>query len=98
MLTAEPLQAMAGHSIVGDPKYCQLPEVKEEDVFEGWMLHGMYLFATELRFEHPIDSRQLSFCFDPPKKFELPVGRRKKKRRQRQQQEQEDSLATHLQA
>jgi 23S rRNA-/tRNA-specific pseudouridylate synthase len=84
------LQAMAGHPIVGDPEYCQLPEVKPEDVFEGWMLHGMYLFAAELRFQHPVlDSQELSFCVQPPKKFEEPVGRREKKRRQRQQQEKE---------
>lgn len=80
------LQAMAGHAIVGDPEYCKLPEVREEDVFEGWMLHGMYLFASELRFEHPVGAEQLAFCVQPPQKFEQPVGRRKKKRHRRQEQ------------
>ena len=80
------MQAMAGHAIIGDPVYCKLPEVNEEDVFEGWMLHGMYLFASELRFQHPIDCQQLVFCVERPGKFERPVGRRKKQRRRRQQQ------------
>lgn len=90
---------MAGHPIVGDPHYYQLPEVKEEDVFEGWLLHGMYLFAAELRFKHPIDSQQLNFFVQPPEKFAQPVGRRKKARRKHHQQlqaGQQDNLDSYL--
>jgi hypothetical protein len=82
------LQAMAGHPIVGDPEYCKLPEVNPEDIFEGWMLHGMYLFAAELWFPHPVlDSPPLHFYVQPPKKFEQPVGRTKKRKRQQQRQQ-----------
>jgi hypothetical protein len=77
------VQALAGHAIVGDPSYCQLSEVKEDDVFEGWMLKGLYLFAAELQFEHPVDGLQLRFCVECPKKFDEPVGRVKKKARRK---------------
>lgn len=78
------LQAMAGHPIVGDSQYCQQPTVRDEDVFDGWMLHGLYLCAMELKFEHPLNSQSLSFLISPPDKYQRPVGRLKKKRRRTQ--------------
>lgn len=77
------MQAMAGHPIIGDSWYCQQPGVREEDLFDGWMLHGLYLCAIELKFEHPLSSESLNFQISPPDKYQRPVGRLKKKRRRK---------------
>jgi 23S rRNA pseudouridine1911/1915/1917 synthase len=74
--------AMAGHPIVGDPIYSKLPGIGREAIFEGWLQHGLYLWALELKFSHPVSSEDLAFSICEPDKFRQNVGRKIKPRKE----------------
>lgn len=70
-----------GHPIVGEPRYHRGDAVREGAVFEGWLGKGLFLWALELRFAHPVTGERLHFCIEGPDKFAEPVGRLRRRRR-----------------
>ena len=70
-----------GHPIVGESRYHREATVPQDRIFEGWLGKGLFLWALELSFAHPVDGTELRFGIDPPEKFGQPVGRMKKRRR-----------------
>eukprot|EP00892_Ulva_mutabilis_P012479 jgi/Ulvmu1/9603/UM054_0033.1 len=72
--------ASIGHPIVGEHRYHQEATVPEDRIFEGWLGKGLFLWALELRFAHPVDGTEMRFSIDEPEKFGKPVGRVRRRR------------------
>jgi 23S rRNA pseudouridine1911/1915/1917 synthase len=68
--------ASIGHPIIGDELYQHGLSIQKSLVFDAWLSRGLYLWAVEISFEHPITGAEMHYLIDAPEKFENPIGRK----------------------
>lgn len=75
--------ASLGHPIIGEELYQDDPNIPSDLVFDSWLARGLYLWAVEIAFRHPITGEDMHFCIDAPVKFDEVIGRKSGKKRER---------------